>query len=445
MRARRLPPSATRGSRDFRLLLGGQTLSWVGDAFQPIALSFAVISAGGSTTDLGLVLASGVVARLLCTLVGGVWADRLRPQAVMIGADTVRAATALALVAVEVTGHRPLWLVCACVAVFGGAGAFFYPAMSALKPLLVPPEGRHAANAALSTLQTAAMTLGPALAGVLVAVFGAPFGFAVNAASFVASAVTVGLVRARVTRAPRDAGGRVGGFLRDLRGGWDAVRSRDWLLWGVAAAAVYHVANGVVLVTVNVVALTRLGGPSALGLISAAEGLGGVLGSLVALRVRPRRPLAVGFVALGLMPVWVLSYVWPGTLTGVLVGAVVGYSGLMFFGVCWETALQNHVPHELLARVASWDTLTSFVGMPLGQACAGLLTDRFGTSPVLTGAAAVILVAGVAPLAVGGTRRLTQAPTEPVTVAAPTVPTPPPSRPAAPPAAPEGSRPRPER
>ena len=392
------------GTRDFRLLLGGQTLSWVGDAFQPIALSFAIISADGTATDLGLVLASGVVARLACTLAGGVWADRLRPQTVMVAADLVRAAAALALAAVELTGHRPLGLLCALVAVFGGAGAFFYPAMSSLKPMLVAPELRQRANAALSAAQTGSMTIGPALAGVVVAVLGAPFGFAVNAASFVVSAVTVALVRERMGRPVRS------GFLSELRGGWAAVRSRDWLLWGIVAAAVYHVANGVVLVTVNVVALTQLGGPSAVGVISAAEGLGGVVGSLLALRLRPRRPLVAGFLALGLMPVWVLAYVWPGTLTGVLVGAVVGFSGLMFFGVCWETAIQNHVPHGLLARVSSWDVLTSFVGMPLGQAVAGLLTDRFGPSPVLASAAAVILVAGVAPLAVRGTRRLTEHP-----------------------------------
>ena len=136
------------------------------------------------------------------------------------------------------------------------------------------------------------------------------------------------------------------------------------------------------------------------------EGLGGVIGSVIAMRVRPSRPLVAGFVALGLMPVWVMAYVWPGTLTGVLLGAVIGYSGLMFFGVCWETAIQNHVPHDLLARVSSWDILTSFVGMPVGQALAGVLTDRFGTQPVLTACAGVILVAGVGPLAVRGTRRL---------------------------------------
>jgi predicted MFS family arabinose efflux permease len=388
------------GTRDFRLLLGGQGLSWVGDAFQPIALSFAVIASGGSATALGLVLACGVVARLACTLVGGVWADRLRPQTIMVAADLVRAAAAAALAVLYLGDHHPLALLCVLVAVFGGAGAFFYPAMSSLKPMLVAPDQRQTANSTLNGVQTASLTIGPAAAGVLIAAFGAPFGFAVNALSFVASAVTVALIRARADRAERV------GFLAELHGGFSALRSRDWLFWGVVAATAYHVANGVVLVTVNVLALRELGGPSAVGLISAAEGLGGVIGSVIAMRARPRRPLVAGFVALGLMPVWVMAYVWPGTLTGVLLGAVVGYSGLMFFGVCWETAIQNHVPHDLLARVSSWDILTSFVGMPLGQVMAGFLTDRFGAQPVLMACAAVILVAGVGPLAVRGTRRL---------------------------------------
>jgi MFS family permease len=388
------------GTRDFRLLVGGQGLSWLGDAFHPIALSFALVASGGSATDLGLVLACGVVARLACTLVGGVWADRLRPQTIMVAADLVRAAAAGALAVLYLGDHHPLPLLCALVAVFGGAGAFFYPAMSSLKPTLVPVAQRRSANATLNAVQTASLTVGPAAAGVLIATFGAPFGFAVNAVSFLASAATVVLIRVRADRAVRV------GFLTELRGGFAALRARDWLFWGVVGAGVYHVANGVVLVTVNIIALRELGGPSALGVIAAAEGLGGVIGSVIAMRVRPSRPLVAGFIALGLMPVWVLAYVWPGALTGVLLGAVIGYSGLMFFGVCWETAIQNHVPHDLLARVSSWDILTSFVGMPVGQALAGVLTDRFGTHPVLVACAGVILVSGVGPLAVRGTRRL---------------------------------------
>lgn len=388
---------------DFRLLAAGQGLSWVGDAFQPIALSVAILTTGGSAGDLGVVMATGIAARLLCSLLGGVWADRLPPQRMMIGADLVRATAATSL-ALAFLGDPPsLLLLCGLTALTGGSAAFFSPAMASLKAVIVPPEQRQSSNATLSMLQTGASVVGPATGGVLVATLGAPAGFAVNAFTFVVSTLTLGLVRVRTQRPPRS------GFLGELRGGWDAVRSSDWLLWGIVSAAVYHVANGVVLVLVQVVAVRDLGGATAVGLVSTAIGAGGLAGSMLALRLRPRRPLVTGFLALGLMPLWVASYVWPGTLSAVLLGALVGYCGLMFFSICWDTALQDHVPHHLLARVSSWDILTSFVGMPLGNALAGPLAERFGERPVLGWCALVILLAGVAPLAAAGTRQLKRA------------------------------------
>ena len=197
-------------------------------------------------------------------------------------------------------------------------------------------------------------------------------------------------------------------MFHEMGEGWSEIRKHDWLLSGVLAASVYHVANGVVLVLVQVVAIRDLGGASAAGLIAAAEGLGGVVGAAVALRWKPVRLLRAGWLALPLMSVWVGAYVWPAVLTAVLIGAVLGYAALGFFSVAWETAIQDHVPHPLLARVASWDTLTSFLGMPLGNALAGPLSHLFGIDRVLIGCAAVLLVSSLSPLLTPGSRTLTR-------------------------------------
>src|SRR4029453_9671550 len=109
-----------------------------------------------------------------------------------------------------------------------------------------------------------------------------------------------------------------------------------------------------------------------------------------------------------LMPLWVLAYVWPGALTAVIAGAVAGYAGLMFFSVAWETAIQDQVPHHLLARVASWDSLASFMAMPIGNVLAGPLVLWWGTDPVLLGCALVLAAASVIPLIVRGSRHLTR-------------------------------------
>jgi hypothetical protein len=197
-------------------------------------------------------------------------------------------------------------------------------------------------------------------------------------------------------------------MLHELAEGWSEVRSRDWLFSGVLAATVYHIANGIVLVLSMVVAVRDLGGANAVGLIAAAEGIGGVIGAAIAMRLRPRRLLRAGWLAILLMSLWVIGYVWPGVLAAVVVGAIVGYAGLSFFSVAWETAIQDHVPHRVLARVASWDTLTSFLAMPLGSALAGPLSGAFGIDRTLVACAAVLFGSSLIPLFVRGTRELTR-------------------------------------
>jgi MFS family permease len=108
------------------------------------------------------------------------------------------------------------------------------------------------------------------------------------------------------------------------------------------------------------------------------------------------------------MPLWALAYVWPAALVAVLAGAIIGYAGLFFFDVAWETAIQDRVPHKALGRVASWDYLTSFIAMPIGNALAGPLSQAYGINRVLIACAAVLFLAAASQLFIPGTRRLTR-------------------------------------
>jgi MFS family permease len=341
-----------------------------------------------------------MAARLACTLLAGVLADRLAPGRIMVVSDLVRAASTLGTAAYFATGQDGTALLCALAAVTGGAAAFFGPAFVSLRPLLVTVERRHAANATLNVLQNAAFIAGPAAAGVFVAWAGAPWAFAVNAASFLCSAATVAAIRVDAPRAERT------GMVAELREGWREVTSRGWLLAGLLAATAYHAAFGAVTVLIDVIAVRDLGGPTALGWISAAAGLGGLLGGLLALRVHPSRPLLVGWPCVALMALYAAAFAWPGTLAVVLGAAVVAFGGLMYFSVCWDTALQDGVPHAVLARVSSWDILTSFVAIPAGNALAGPLAHAFGTGRVIVTAAVVMAAASLAPVLVRSSRDL---------------------------------------
>ncbi|GAB3448742.1 MFS transporter [Phycicoccus ginsengisoli] len=391
---------STPPASGFRLLATGQGLSWFGDAFGPIALAVAVVAGGGSASRLGLVLAVTMAARLACTLLGGVLADRLAPGRIMVVSDLVRAASTLGTAAYFATGQDSALLLCALAAVTGGAAAFFGPAFVSLRPLLVTVERRHAANATLNVLQNAAFIAGPATAGVFVAWAGAPWAFAVNAVSFLCSAATVAAISVDAPRAQRT------GMVAELREGWHEVTGRSWLLAGLLAATAYHAAFGAVTVLIDVIAVRDLGGPTALGWISAGAGVGGLLGGLLALRLHPSRPLLVGWPCVALMALYAAAFARPGTLPVVIGAAVLAFGGLMYFSVCWDTALQDGVPHAVLARVSSWDILASFVAIPAGNALAGPLAHAFGTGRVITTAAVVMAVASFAPLLVRSSREL---------------------------------------
>ncbi|EWT00274.1 MFS transporter [Intrasporangium oryzae NRRL B-24470] len=389
--------------RDMRLLLIGQGLSWVGDAFNPIALSVAVVLGGGGARELGTILAAGVVARLVCTLFGGVWADRLSPHRIMVAADSVRAVAALGMAVAFALGNPPVALLAALAAVASGAGAFFFPAFVSLRPLVVPAEERQSANAVVSFLQSAAQIAGPVLAGVVVAGLGPVVGFGINAASFVWSAVCVSLVRARADRRAERRS-----MWAETGEGLAEIRAHTWLWTGLVAAGFFHIATGILVVLVEVTAVRDLGGAHALGLITAAQGVGGILGGALAMRVQPRRTLLWAFVALGIFPLFPLAFAWPGTLLGILALALVANVGMMFFAVGWDTALQDGIPHDRLARVVSWDILISFVALPVGNVLAGSVGEAFSTTTVMAVIAVWMLVAGCAPLLARSTRAFTR-------------------------------------
>src|SRR6266852_9213124 len=114
--------------RNFRLLWIGQAVSATGDALTPVALAFAALQVGHTASALGLVLAASTTARVVVLPVGGVWADRLPRQLVMLSSDTIRAITELTLAAVLLSGRGQLWILIVLTIVDGAASAFFTPA-----------------------------------------------------------------------------------------------------------------------------------------------------------------------------------------------------------------------------------------------------------------------------------------------------------------------------
>ena len=387
--------------RDFRLLFFGQGVSVLGDRMVAVALAFAVLEVGGSASAVGLVLACATLPLVGSVLIGGVVADRMSRRTVMIGADLVRLLSQGATATLLITGSAEVWTLALFAGLTGAATGFFNPASTGLLPEVVPTEELQPANALRATAVSGGEILGPLLAGVLVAAAGAGWAIAVDAATFAVSAAFLARLRA-AGRPQRESAT----FLADLREGWSAFRARRWVWSIVAYFAVANMLWGAWSALGPIVADRDLGGAAAWGTVLAAVGLGALVGSVLATRARPRRPLVLVALteALFAVPLAALAAAAPAPL--LVCAAFLSGAGMMLGNSVWESTLQRHVPAESLSRVASYDWFGSLAFRPLGLALWGPLAGVMGISSALWLAFGLFIAGVAALLALPDTRRL---------------------------------------
>ena len=185
--------------RDFARFFAGYATSLLGTSMSALAVTFAVLGHGGTASDLGVVLAAGIVPQVLFMLGGGVIADRLGRRPVMLGADAARCAAQAVLAAAVLAGRPALWVFILLAAVRGTGDAAFTPALSGLTAELAPQDDLVSANALLTAARSAAVVAGPGLAGVLVALAGPGTVIALDAGSYGVSVLALASLRLPAT------------------------------------------------------------------------------------------------------------------------------------------------------------------------------------------------------------------------------------------------------
>jgi predicted MFS family arabinose efflux permease len=368
----------------------------------PIAIAFGVLELGGSAGDLGIVLTVAILPQLVLLLAGGVIADRLPRHLVIVVSDLASGVVQTVAAVLLISGHAEIWHLGVLAFARSIAASFFFPAQQGLLPQTVPAAMLQPANALLGLTRNATNIGGAAVGGIVVAAAGPGWALGFDAVTYFAGAAF--FLPMRITAPERAA---QAGFVAELREGWGAFRSRTWL-WIVVIG--FGFSNAAQAASLNVlgpvVAKESLGGARVWGAILAAQGVGLVLGGLVALRIRPARPLLVGVCAalLFVPPIAALALEarWPLIALAALLAGV----GLELFGVFWDLNMQGHVPNELLSRVYAWDALGSWVLMPAAYAVVGPASAAFGMTATLWGCAAIVAVAIAAQLASRDVRAL---------------------------------------
>lgn len=372
--------------RNFRLLFIGRTLSALSEGLVPAALAVAVVLATGSATAMGITLACATIPRLALMPLGGVLADRFQARPMAMGADLLRVLTQI-FVGIELLSSSPvLWHICVSQVLYGVASALSDPTRSPMVVGTVPESARQRANAAMGFTKSAAWVLGPALAGSLVYLVGSGWVFVVDGIAFAISAGLLAITVVRHVPSPPQT------LRKDLAVGWREVAGRRWLWMSLVAHSVWNFCAGILMTLGPVIAILHLGGEGTWIWILQTGGIGLLAGALLASRIRIRRRVMWANLALATYAIPLLLLAVHAPVPLIVVGYGVAQAALGFLNPTWDTALQEHVPADRLARVDSYDWLFSLAAMPLGYLVAPMLAALWSPSVPLTTAALLVVV-----------------------------------------------------
>lgn len=381
----RLGPLA---EREYKRFFFASTISSFGDRVGLLALVFAVLKLTHSTTDLGLVLAARQVVEAATLVAGGVWSDRLPRQWILVGASAIQAASQATVAALLLGGWASVGALIGLQALYGVGGGLVGPATVGLVPQTVSPARLQQANALLSLSRNTMGIVGPALGGIVIVAASPALALAVDAATFVAAGLLLTTLNIRRHEAASDRKP----FLQELRLGWREFASRTWLWTTVTLFGVSNFVFAAWVVLGPVIAIERLGGPGAWATVMASSGIGAVIGGLLALRLRPRRPLLVSVVLAGATVLELAALALHAHTAVLSAVALLAGASIAIHLTLWLTVFQQHIPQAAQSRVSSYDELGSFLLIPLGLALAGPASNLLGMGVTLWGAAAISAV-----------------------------------------------------
>ena len=402
------PPSETAGSRtpaqtttfwgrtfaalrhpNYRLWFLGQLVSLVGTWMQITAQGFLVFELTHSTAYLGYVGFAAGIPSWLFMLYGGVIADRVARRRLLVITQTTMMLLAFILAALTFAGLVQPWQIVLLALALGAANAFDAPARQAFVFELVEREDVTNAIALNSSMFNLATVVGPTIAGLTYAVFGAAWCFTLNGVSFIAVIVALLLMRLPA----RALVSRTQSAFAQLKEGVRYTLAHPVLRTLIAIPGVAALFGTAYATLLPAWAVEALGGNATTnGLLQSARGAGSLLGALMIAAVahfgRRGRWLTIGtFVYPVLLLAFAEARLLPLSLA-VLVG--VGWGGMVLFNMA-NTLVQSHVSDALRGRVMSIYTLTFFGGMPLGALWAGALAQFIGTPMTIVASALVSL------------------------------------------------------
>ncbi len=368
--------------RNFQLYFGGQLISNIGTWMQIIAQGWVVYQIGHSELTLGLVAFASAIPILAISPWSGVIVDRVSRRNLLIMTQTGSMLLAFALAILTFTGVVKEWHVIVLAALLGLVNAFDAPARQAFVPEMVGKEDLPNAIALNSIMFNSARVIGPALAGLLLAIIGAAWCFTVNGVSFLAVIIGLWLMKLPPHQSPHDP---ASSWQQLVSGVQYAAGNRE--ISALILLSLVFSIFGISYFTVLPAFVEKVlhQGAMAYGWVNAASGLGAVSGAfLLAHRVsNGRRGQLLVWTNIA-FPLILIAFSFTTLYPISLVLAFGLGAGFMVQFTTINTLLQTRVEDEFRGRVMGLYTITFFGFAPFGNLLIGFLGEKMGLSFAMT-------------------------------------------------------------
>lgn len=395
--------------RNFQLLFAGQTISTLGDTFYAVALPWLVLTTGGNPQELGIILTAYGLPRIGTVLLGGVLSDKLRPRRVMLLADTARAVLVGILAMLGIWGHPVFWQLLAVAIPLGAFEGLFLPASFVMLPDILDDATLQAGNSLNFSSTQLANLVGSGVAGIIVGAVSSGVALAIDAGTFVVSAVSLAAMR---LKKPVTAASPTGVMVEatastkktetsesePVPGFWQILRGSALVQVAFVVAVIANLTfGGMVEVALPVLAHSSLkAGATGFGLMLAAFGGGALIGSITTGMFSKLRHRGVISLLAGLAQALAVTLI---PFSGGLVGAMLclflmGFTNSIT-NVLFITLMQENLPHAQLGRFMGIILFASFGSYPVSVLLAGILITHTGPA-IMFPVSGAFLAAGAA-------------------------------------------------
>jgi MFS family permease len=381
----------------FRRYIIGSAISDTGTWMQVMAQGWVMSTLTSKALLLGMVNLAAGLPMLALTMVGGSAADRFDKRKILLVTQYVQIALAIVMGFLIWTHQIAIWQIFVFAAILGISNSFEMPTLSALVPELVERNEIQNAIAVDRAVFHGSRLVGPALAGVLISVWGAASAFFSNALSFVALVIAIMTLPPRRRGTAEEEEKRASGIKDGFR--YIAKDKPSLAMVGLIATTTVFIFPIISVMMPLYVRIVLHLGPDSFGWLMAASAIGSVIGALFLLSIpRDKRvPLMMIFVALVACAVFGLSRAT--TFNTALVFLIINSLGLsMNFGLA-NTIVQERAPDYLRGRVSAVFGLSFFGLMPIAGLVITSLSDLLGMRNALMTGAVIYGIIGMIVLA----------------------------------------------